>query len=104
MIGELNQRANILQRITTPDGGGGYSESWSVAATVWARLDPVWGDERFTAQALTAHVSCRITLRRNAAAVAGRRVAIGARSFRILDVLDSGDPSPTLTLLCEELP
>ena len=102
MIGELNQRASILAPMTTPDGGGGISESWSVVATLWARLEPVSGDERFAAQALQAHGSYRIIVRRNAVVAAGRRVAIGARTFRILDVLDAG--TPAITLLCEELP
>jgi SPP1 family predicted phage head-tail adaptor len=104
MIGELNQRARILARTTTPDGGGGTTESWNAAATVWVRLEPVSGDEHFAGQALATHVSYRIAVRRNAAIVADRRVAIGTRTFRILDVLDAGPQAPSLSLLCEELP
>ncbi len=103
MIGELNQRASVLARTTTPDGGGGYSESWNPVLTAWVRLEPLSGDESFAADALRARVRYRIILRRYALIEAGQRLTIGARTFRIMDVLDEGLQSPALTLLCEEL-
>jgi len=102
VIGELNQRARILARATEPDGAGGVVESWNTVATVWAKLESLSGAEEFVAQAIRTRARYRVTVRRNAAFEPARRVAIGARTFRILDVLD--DASPTLTLLCEELP
>jgi SPP1 family predicted phage head-tail adaptor len=102
VIGELNQRARILSRVTEPDGAGGYTESWNTAATVWAKLEALSGDEDYVAQAIRTRVRFRITVRRNPAIEPVRRIAIGARTFLILDVLD--DASPMLTLLCEELP
>ena len=102
MIGELNQRARILSRATEPDGAGGYTETWNTAATVWAKLEALSGDEDYVAQAIRTRARYRIAVRRNPAIAAARRVALGTRTFRILDVLDDG--SPALTLLCEELP
>jgi len=102
MISELNQRARILARTTTPDGAGGVTETWNTAATVWAKLESLSGDEAFAAQGLRTRARYRITARRNPVVEPARRVSIGTRSFRILDVLD--DASPMLTLLCEELP
>lgn len=102
MIGELNQRARILSRTTEPDGAGGYAETWNAAATVWAKLESLSGDEAYVAQAIRTRVRYRITARRNPAVEPARRVVIGTRTFRIMDVPDDG--SPTLTLLCEELP
>ena len=102
MIAELNQRANILAPTLTPDGGGGTTATWNTVATVWAKLEPLSGGETFAGQAPRSTVRYRITLRRNAATIVGRRVAIGLRSFRIADVLDDG--SPLVSLLCEDLP
>jgi SPP1 family predicted phage head-tail adaptor len=102
VIGELNQRARILSRTTEPDGAGGYTETWNPAATVWAKLESLSGDEAYVAQAIRTRARTRITVRRNPAIEPARRVVIGTRTFRILDVLD--DASPMLTLLCEELP
>jgi SPP1 family predicted phage head-tail adaptor len=102
VIGELNQRARILSRVTEPDGAGGYTESWNTAATVWAKLESLSGDESYVAQAIRTHARYRIIVRRNPVIEPARRVVIGTRTFRILDVLD--DASPMLILLCEGLP
>ena len=104
MIGQLNQRASVLAATTTPDGGGGFSESWLPLLTVWARLEPVSGDDVFGPDALESRVRHKIVTRRYASIVAGQRVAIGTRNFRIHAVLDEGPQAQLITLLCEELP
>jgi SPP1 family predicted phage head-tail adaptor len=104
MIGNLNQRANILAPTQTPDGGGGYSESWNVIATVWCKVEPQSGDDVFGPDATESRVRHRVTIRRLAAVAAGQRLAIGPRLLRIHDVLDEGPQAPLMTLLCEELP
>lgn len=104
MLGTLNQRATIRARTLSPDGGGGYTESWDVVATVWARLDPVTGSDGVAADHLESRVRHRLTLRRNAALAAGQRAEIAGRLFRIRTLIDAGPPDPFVTLLCEELP
>jgi SPP1 family predicted phage head-tail adaptor len=104
MLGSLNQRANILAPTLTPDGGGGASQSWQVAATVWVRIEPQSGDEAFAADALQSAARYKITMRRYSVAAAGMRVAVNNRLFRILAVLDEGPLAQTLSLICEELP
>lgn len=104
MLGSLNQRATVRAQTLTPDGGGGYSESWDVVATVWARLEPVAGADRYTSDKLESRVRHKITLRRSNAFAAGQRVEIGARIFAVRALLDDGLQSPFITLLCEELP
>jgi SPP1 family predicted phage head-tail adaptor len=104
MIGKLNQRGLIEAKVQTPDGGGGFSESWETAATVWLSLEPVSGADTFGPDATESRVHHKITLRRIAGVAAGNRVTVGARHFAVHDVLDSGLPDPLMTLLCEELP
>lgn len=104
MLGSLNQRATVRAQTLTPDGGGGYTESWDVVASVWARLDPVTGSDRMRADKLESRVRHKITLRRSNAFAAGQRVEIGARVFAVRALLDDGPQSQFLTLLCEELP
>ena len=104
MIGDLNQRADILALTRTPDGGGGFTEAWSIIATVWVRLEPQSGDDVFGPDAVESRLRHRIVLRRYASLSAGGRVAIGSRIFRVHAVLDDGPQSPLMTLLCEELP
>jgi SPP1 family predicted phage head-tail adaptor len=104
MIGTLNQRASVLARTTTPDGGGGFSESWNAIATLWTRIETLSGGDVFGPDAVESRVRHKITIRRNASVAAGQRIAIGARTFRIHAVLDEGPNAPLMTLLCEELP
>jgi SPP1 family predicted phage head-tail adaptor len=102
MIGELNQRVRILAQTRDPDGGGGYAEAWNVIATLWANVAPRAGDNVFAADALQSRVEYRVTIRRNAAVLAGMRIAVGALTLSIAAILDDG--SPLVTLICEELP
>jgi SPP1 family predicted phage head-tail adaptor len=104
MISNLNQRASLLGATLTPDGGGGYSESWTAFATVWCSVEPQSGDDTFGPDATEARVRHRVTLRRLAGVAAGQRIAIGSRNLRIHDVLDNGPQAPLLILLCEEFP
>lgn len=104
MIGELNQRAQIEARTLTPDGGGGYSESWDVIANVWVSVSPSSGGDVFGPDQVESRVRHRITLRRNNAIAAGQRVIVGTRTFRIHALLDEGGSAILMTLLCEELP
>lgn len=104
MLGKLNQRATVLARTLSPDGGGGHSESWDAVASVWARLEPVSAADRFTADKLESRARHRLTLRRSNALAAGQRVQLGARLFAVRALLDPGPQSPFVTLSLEELP
>lgn len=104
MLGTLNRRATIVAQTLTPDGGGGFTIAWDVVATVWARLEPIAGADRFTADKLESRVRHRIVVRRANAFAAGQRVKIGTRNFAVDALLDEGPQSPFLILLCEEIP
>jgi SPP1 family predicted phage head-tail adaptor len=102
MIGELNQRASILARTMTPDGGGGFSESWNAIATVWAKLETSSGADVFGPDTTEQRNRTRVTIRQRGDVAAGQRVTIGSRTLRIHNVLDDG--GAVIALLCEELP
>jgi SPP1 family predicted phage head-tail adaptor len=104
MISNLNQRASVLAPTLTPDGGGGYSESWNAIATVWCKLEPQSGDDVFGPDAVEQRLRHRVTIRRLATVAAGQRLVLGSRTLWIHAVLDDGPQAPLMTLLCEELP
>ena len=104
MIGELNQRAALQAKTLTPDGGGGFSESWQTFASVWVAVAPIAGNDALSADALQSRVRHRIVLRRRSDLAAGQRVVVGARRFKVQALLDEGPRAATMTLLCEELP
>ena len=102
MLSELNQRATLLARTLTPDGGGGFAESWEAFATVWIALKPRDATDIATANRLESRVRHVVTLRRRADLAAGQGAQVGARLFRIRTVIDDG--GPLMSLLAEELP
>jgi SPP1 family predicted phage head-tail adaptor len=104
VIGELAQRATLLAKTLTPDGGGGFSDSWDGFAEVWVAVEPLGGSDAFGPGRSDSRVRHRLVLRRRTDVVAGQRAMIGARIFRIHDVLDEGPGAAMMTLLCEELP
>jgi len=104
VIGELDQRASLQAKVLTPDGGGGYAESWQTFASVWVSVSPVGGSDTFGPDALESRVRHRLALRRRGDLAAGQRVLVGARSFKVHALLDEGPRAETVTLLCEELP
>src|SRR5882672_3021732 len=100
MLSTLNQRATLLARTLTPDGGGGFSESWDAFAAVWIALAPLAATDGVGAAHLESRVRHRIVLRRRSDLAAGQRVAIGPRLFRVHAVLDEGARASAVTLLC----
>ena len=103
MLSTLTQRATLLARTLTPDGGGGFSESWDAFAAVWIALLPLGASEDVSAARLESRVRHRIALRRRTDLAAGQRVQLGARMFRVHALLDAGAREPYVSLLCEEL-
>src|SRR5882757_4683465 len=99
MLSSLTQRATLVACTLTPDGGGGFSESWDPFAAVWIALHPLGADDRFGAARLESRVRHRIVLRRRADLAAGQRVSAGPRSFRVHAVLDDGPRAPYVSLL-----
>jgi len=86
--GALRHRL-VLQAVTTvPDDLGGFAESWSDVATVFARIEPVSADSRFGAGQTLEEITHRIVLRRRGDIEADMRFAGGGRFFRIITVHD----------------
>ncbi|MGB8602934.1 MAG: phage head closure protein [Rhizomicrobium sp.] len=104
MIGDLNQRADLLQKVQTADAGGGSCDSWQRFATVWVKLAVQSSEQNSVGDGLQARVRYRLTLRRRSDVAAGQRVALATRLFDILAVGDAGPSAETSELLCEVLP
>jgi len=104
MLSSLNQRATLLARTLTSDGGGGFTESWAAVGEAWIAVKPLAAAERFGPDAKETRIRHRLTLRARADIVAGMRLLAGGRSFTVHAVMDHAPADPEMTLLCEELP
>jgi head-tail adaptor len=97
MRAQLNARlpgtAVIQQAIRTPDGAGGWSETWTAVTggTVACRLDPIGvGTVRETSIALreTLVVRYRLTVPYDAPLAADFRVVINGKTYEIVQLDD----------------
>lgn len=104
LLKQLDQRAALQANTLTPDGGGGYTETWQTFAHAWVKVAPTSATDTVTADAMQSRARHRVTLRRRSDVAPGQRVVISARIFKVHAVLDEGSREPLITLLCEELP
>lgn len=81
--GLLDQRVTIQVKQSTPDGGGGYTETWSDVATVWAYVRPMSGAERTQAQQVEAPAMYRVTIRRRSDLTAAHRLVWQSKALNI---------------------
>jgi SPP1 family predicted phage head-tail adaptor len=62
-IGNLRDRVTIRELVETLDDYGQPIQTWQEVATVWARVEPLKGDERFAAQQIIATAAYRVHIR-----------------------------------------
>ena len=92
-----------LEAVTAaPDGLGGYSESWTEIARLFARIEPVAAESRFGADQTLEAVTHRITLRHREGVSSGMRFTRQARVFDILTVHDPDESSRYLVCRARE--
>jgi SPP1 family predicted phage head-tail adaptor len=105
--GRLDKRVTIEVPGTPPrvaDGKGGFTESWSALATVWAAIEPATAAnvERRVGHQVEAKVSHLVTIRYLAGVLTTGRVLFKSRVFQIRGVANRDERNVQLTLACEE--
>lgn len=89
-----------LQRVA--DEGGGFTESWTTVATLFAAIRPLSGIETIEADRLAGRVSHEIVLRHRPGVQPAMRFRKGARLFHIMSVIEIEERKSWLKCLCEE--
>lgn len=103
----LARRLILETLIRTPDGAGGYTQSWVPLGVLWAQVETGVGGERPVPGATVSTVPCRITVR---AALPGapsrprpdQRFREDGRIYRILTVSETDREARFLTCLAEQ--
>ena len=101
-IGELRHRVRLQARVLTSDGGGGYGESWSDLAEIWARIRPVAGIELTFAEQRQHRVTHEVTIRYRLSIQPSQRLIYDGRALYILGIVNADERNAFLTLHCEE--
>lgn len=100
--GQMTARLDLETPEAEPDGQGGATVTWTVAASLWARIEPVSFivGERATAE--TATITHRIWVRHRTDLAAGQRFRKGERTFAVKLVRDPDETARYLVCQCEE--
>lgn len=81
--GDLNQRIVIQRKTQTRLPSGGFTEAWASFATVWAKVRPMSGRERYQADQVEAPANYRFTVQRRTDYDESMRIVWGGGTFNI---------------------
>jgi len=102
-IGDLRERLTLHEPVRTPDGAGGFSESWNMAGTYWARVVPIAAGETATADRLISPERHRVEVRAPNPVRAGWRVFWRGRWRRVESVQAGERPGDRIILIMAEI-
>ncbi|WP_417848373.1 phage head closure protein [Thalassoglobus sp.] len=100
--GELRHLVTIQQRSVTRDDFGAESEVWTTFSQVWAKVQPLSGQELEHAQAMHSETTHKITIRYLADMTPEMRIQHDSRTLEILSIKNLDERSIQLELLCRE--
>jgi SPP1 family predicted phage head-tail adaptor len=103
--GQLRHRV-VLQTLATGEtpGDGGYSETWTDTATVWADVQPATagGSEAVLGVAERSPITHTVRMRYRAAVTPRNRIKLGTRYLYVTGLQNIGEIDRELVLSCEE--
>jgi len=101
-IGDLRHRVRLQGLALAGDGGGGFEESWSDLAEIWADVQPVAGVEVALGEQRRHRVTHEVTIRYRFGVQPSQRIIHDGRALYILGIVNPGERNAFLTLRCEE--
>lgn len=100
--GQMTARLDLEVPMAEPDGQGGATLTWTVTASLWARIEPVSFAVAEEAGAERGTITHRIWLAFREGIAAGQRFRKGARVFTVKLVRDPDETRRYLVCQCEE--
>jgi len=85
VIGALKDRVTLQTLTATPDGEGGFTETWQDAATLWARVEVLHAREAVVGGQRRHPERIRATLRHGVPVEATMRFVHAGTVYRIVD-------------------
>jgi SPP1 family predicted phage head-tail adaptor len=103
--GELRHLITLQTPSTAaPDGDGGFTNTWTDLATVWASIVPATARdlERVVAGTVQSSATHLVTIRYLAGVTTKTRVVFGSRLFSVTGVQNTDERNISLVLVCQE--
>jgi SPP1 family predicted phage head-tail adaptor len=82
-IKDLKQRIKFQSLVRTPDGQGGFTESWTDFKEVWAKIDPVSVREVQFSNQIRPNTTHKIEIRNLDGLNTSMRIVYGSRTFQV---------------------
>lgn len=102
MIGQMRQRVTIQSVTQTPNGSGGFFESWGTFTTVWASIEPVTAAQKFGYMQLSHEVTHKIIVRFFSGLTSAMRILYGTRIFAVQSYRDFEERNRFLEIMAKE--
>lgn len=99
---ELNKGVTFQHQTKVPDGMGGFTVTWTAAATAWAAIWPVSAAETIQAGQAVMTVTHRIRIRYRSVLKPSWRISWAGRYFNIVSIIDPNMAHRWLDILCRE--
>lgn len=98
--GKFDQRVTIQQKQVTRSSIGEELVTWVTVATVWARVEPIRGNEFFAAAQMQDATDHRVTIRHRNDVTRDMRVVWGSIELDIVSVIDVNAQRENIELMC----
>ena len=98
--GDLCHRVTLQVRVAGIDQLGQESQSWADVAEVWAKVEPLRGNQFFAAAQMQSEVTTRITIRWRANVTPAMRAVWRGEPYGIHAVIDPLGQRQQLELMC----
>ncbi|MEU7314351.1 head-tail adaptor protein [Streptomyces sp. NPDC007083] len=97
----LNRSLAVWRYTRTPDGMGGWEETWAQVATLRARLSQPSATERTLADQSGARLTHVVYLADDADVRRGGELRLGTQTFAVLATYEPSEPGTYLRAECE---
>lgn len=103
--GTLRHLITLQTPASAPDGDGGFTDTWTDLATVWASIVPATARdlERVVAGTVQSSATHLVTIRYLAGVTTKTRVVFGSRLFSVTGVQNPEERNISLVLVCQEI-
>jgi len=102
-VGKLRERVTIYSQAQTVDDAGSIATTWTLAATTWARLEPLGASALVLANRDDAQRLYRMTIRYRTDITTNSQVRWRSRKFDVEGVIDPTEQRQFLTVMLREI-
>ena len=101
-VGSMRHRITIQEKNLVDDGQGGFTNTWSDVATVWASIKEAKASEKLWAERLEQNITHRMAIRYRANLSTDMQIIYDGRTFQLHGIQDPDEKKHWLILKVEE--